>query len=180
MKKLLALILALALAAGMYAVFAEGGSDSEAAQTPAAAEETVTEETVTGETMTETASSDETEALREAWKAYREAKKAAKLEAFEEELKQLVEAGRLTREQADLLLKYANEGKLPGRYGSSGDGKGKSSSGESGKRSRGKGSSSGSGSAESNSAEGTDANSSATGKKSSGENKSGRSKKGGR
>ncbi|MBR5985970.1 MAG: hypothetical protein IK019_06120, partial [Clostridia bacterium] len=123
MKKLLALILALALAAGMYAVFAEGGSD--AAQMPPAAEETVTEET--GADKNQTAETDESAALKEAWKAYKEAKKAAKLEAFEEELRLLVEAGKLTREQADLLIKYASEGKLPGWKDRSNEMKGKSS-----------------------------------------------------
>ncbi|MBR5258412.1 MAG: hypothetical protein IKV51_05650 [Clostridia bacterium] len=176
MKKLLALILALALAAGMYAVFAEGGSDSEAAGTPAAAEETVTEET--GADKTQTAETDESAALKEAWKAYREAKKAAKLEAFEEELKLLVEAGKLTQEQADLLIRYAGEGKLPGWKDKCDEVKGKSSSG-SGKSSRGRGKpsgSSGSGSSESEKSESADAKSPGSGKKSSGGSRSGKNR----
>ncbi|MBR4429134.1 MAG: hypothetical protein IKT23_04755 [Clostridia bacterium] len=173
MKKLLALILALALAAGMYAVFAEGGSD--AAQMPPAAEETVTEET--GADKNQTAETDESAALKEAWKAYKEAKKSEKLEAFEEELKQLVEAGRLTQEQADLLIKCASEGKLPGWKDRSNEMKGKSSG--SGKTSRGRGrpsGSSGNKGSESEKSESADAKGSASGQKRSGGSRSGKNR----
>ena len=45
-------------------------------------------------------------ALQQAFDAYRAAKQSTRQEALEEELKGYVESGKLTQEQADLILKY--------------------------------------------------------------------------
>ncbi len=49
------------------------------------------------------------DALQEALKAYREARASSRLEDLEEELKSYVEAGKMTQEQADLILTYWKE-----------------------------------------------------------------------
>ncbi len=48
-------------------------------------------------------------ALMEAFDAYRAAKQSTRQEALEEELKGYVESGKLTQEQADLILNYYKE-----------------------------------------------------------------------
>ena len=54
-------------------------------------------------------SSEDSDALQEALEAYRNARSASRREALEEELKSFVEAGKLTQEQADLILAYCEE-----------------------------------------------------------------------
>lgn len=49
------------------------------------------------------------DALQDAIKAYNDAKTSSRQEALEAELKDFVESGKLTQEQADLILNYAKE-----------------------------------------------------------------------
>ena len=96
-KILIPLALVLALAASVVAL-AEN-TEAETTAPPDAAEQK----------LPEAEQSDEDAALRDALSAYNAAKKASRLAALEEELKGYVEAGKLTQDQADLILKYCSE-----------------------------------------------------------------------
>ena len=104
---LIALILALALIAGVVATAENAAPDQP--ELPAA-EELAPEQPTDGAeaqqpdaAASDTAASDT--ALQEALEAYRAAKDSARQEALEDELNGYVESGKLTREQADLILK---------------------------------------------------------------------------
>ncbi len=97
----LALILALTAGVVALAENAEPGTP-----TPPQAEQTPPETTPQETTPQDEDARDA--ALRDALSAYRAAKKASRLAALEEELKGYVEAGKLTQEQADLILEYCN------------------------------------------------------------------------
>ena len=90
----IALVLALTLVIGAVAL-AENGS----AEAPAVPE-VQTEDA---------AAADEATALQEALKALNEARSSSRQDDLEAELNAFVEAGKLTREQADLILKYYKE-----------------------------------------------------------------------
>lgn len=55
------------------------------------------------------AQSDTSTALQDAFKAYNDAKSSSRQDDIEAELKSYVEAGKLTQEQADLILNYYKE-----------------------------------------------------------------------
>ena len=107
MKKIIALVLTLALMAAAVAAVAE---DAAPAQTP----ETETAETQVTETA---AAADEAQAAAEAlsealaaWQNARaETRRQAILDNLKQELDACVTAGTLTQEQADLILKYYTE-----------------------------------------------------------------------
>ncbi len=105
---LIALVLTLALVIGAVALAenaepeipempAIGGTEAE--QTPARPEAPSTD-----------AATDST-ALQDAFRAYEEARSSAHQEELEAELKGYVESGKLTQEQADLILNWYNEQK---------------------------------------------------------------------
>ena len=112
MKKFVGIALVLALALSTAAM-AEGTTDpapaadsvtAVEAQAPAEEAQAPTEE------ATETpATEDEQKALKEAMDAYRAAKQDKAVDDLEAELKGYVEAGSLTQEQADLILKNVKE-----------------------------------------------------------------------
>ena len=94
--------LALVLTLGIVA-FAESTPDATVPEAPA---ETATTDTTVPETPTE--STDST-ALQEALNAYNQARSSTYTENLEAELKGYVESGKLTQEQADLILNYYKE-----------------------------------------------------------------------
>ena len=94
--------LALVLALGIVA-FAETTPDATVPEAPAA---TTTTDTTVPETPTE--STDST-ALQDALTAYNQARQSTYTENLEAELKGYVESGKLTQEQADLILKYVKD-----------------------------------------------------------------------
>ena len=104
MKKFVGIALVLALALSTAAM-AEGTTDPiPAAEVPAVEAQAPTEEaTETPDTK------DEQKALKEAMDAYRAAKQDKAVDDLEAELKSYVEAGSLTQEQADLILKNVKE-----------------------------------------------------------------------
>ncbi len=93
-KIMMTLALVLALAVGAVAM-----AEKAEPETPPQTEQTLPDEALP----------DQDDALRDALSAYSAAKKASRLAALEEELKGYVEAGQLTQEQADLILKYYSE-----------------------------------------------------------------------
>ena len=138
MKKFVGIALVLALALSTAAI-AEGTTEPTPAADPVLAmESAVTEEATTEEASpAEKAAPQQTEdALQDALDAYRAAKQDKAVSDLEAELNGYVEAGSLTQEQADLILKnvkeqvaamkgecpscgyqFSNGGKLRGRMG---------------------------------------------------------------
>ena len=111
MKKFVGIALVLALALSTAAM-AEGTTDPiPAAEVPAVEAQAPAEEAqAPTEEATETpAAEDEQKALKDAMDAYRAAKQDKAVDDLEAELKSYVEAGSLTQEQADLILKNVKE-----------------------------------------------------------------------
>lgn len=94
-----ALALILSLILGMAALAENAGA--EAPELPAAGDIQPAEEPADAAT--------DDAALQEAFKAYQAAKSSSREEALEAELKGYVEAGKLTQEQADLILNWYKE-----------------------------------------------------------------------
>jgi len=111
MKKFVGIALVLALALSTAAM-AEGTTDPiPAAEVPAVEAQAPAEEAQapTEEASETPATEDEQKALKEALDAYRAAKQDKAVDDLEAELKSYVEAGSLTQEQADLILKNVKE-----------------------------------------------------------------------
>ena len=101
---LIALMLTLVLVIGAVALAENAETEPE---TPAVVETQPEEAPAQPEApSTDTA---EDSALQDAFKAYNEAKTSSHQEELEAELKSYVESGKLTQEQADLILNYYNE-----------------------------------------------------------------------
>ena len=94
--------LALVLTLGIVA-FAESTPDATVPEAPA---ETATTDTTVAETP---AKSTDSTALQDALTAYNQARQSTYTENLEAELKGYVESGKLTQEQADLILKYVKD-----------------------------------------------------------------------
>ena len=94
--------LALVLTLGIVA-FAESTPDATVPEAPA---ETATTDTTVPETP---AKSTDSTALQDALTAYNQARQSTYTENLEAELKGYVESGKLTQEQADLILKYVKD-----------------------------------------------------------------------
>ena len=101
---LITLALVLAIVVGVVAI-AES-AETEAPQLPAT--EQAPAETAPEAEAPSTESTDST-ALKEALDAYNAARQSSKVEGLEAELKGYVESGKLTQEQADLILNYYKE-----------------------------------------------------------------------
>ena len=101
---LITLALVLAIVVGVVAI-AES-AETEAPQLPAT--EQAPAEAAPEAEAPATESTDST-ALKEALDAYNAARQSSKVEGLEAELKGYVESGKLTQEQADLILNYYNE-----------------------------------------------------------------------
>ena len=101
----IALALALLMGVVAFAETAEPAMDP----VPAVTEEAPAEDATAEAPADEAAQSDDETALREAMEAYRNAKQAKRLDDLAEELNGYVEAGTLTREQADLILNSVKE-----------------------------------------------------------------------
>lgn len=122
MKRSIIIALALALALGTAAIaeVADTTEDVEITAPVEEAEAAPAEEEPTGEATSEAA---EIESLSDALKAFHEARQAAHTEELKAELDEYVAAGKLTQEQADLILKYVQEwqtGKQDGQRGCKG------------------------------------------------------------
>ena len=108
----IALALALALVMGVVALAENAGNEAlrlpsvEDVQT---APEVQAPEAQQPEAQVPQADADDNAALQEALKAYDEARRSAREEDLQAELDGYVEAGKLTREQADLILNYVKE-----------------------------------------------------------------------
>lgn len=93
------MLIALALVASLVVgVVAVAENAPEAPEPPAAEAQQPAEDAATDDA-----------ALKEAIEAYRAAKQSERQEALEAELKGFVESGKLTQEQADLILNYVKE-----------------------------------------------------------------------
>ena len=101
---LITLALVLAIVVGVVAI-AES-AETEAPQLPAT--EQAPAEVAPEAEASSTESTDST-ALKEALDAYNAARQSSKVEGLEAELKGYVESGKLTQEQADLILNYYKE-----------------------------------------------------------------------
>ena len=96
----IALALALALVMGLVA-FAEPATEP----VPVITEDAATESAAT-EDASAAQNADDSAALQEAMAAYRAAKQSERVDNLTEELNGYVAAGKLTQEQADLIMKY--------------------------------------------------------------------------
>ena len=110
---LLALALVAALVVGMAAV-AENAAPEMPALEATQPDQTQPDQAQTGQpqpeqTQPEQGAQQDDAALRQAYDAYRAARQSSRQEALEDELKGYVEAGKLTQEQADLILKDSKE-----------------------------------------------------------------------
>ncbi|MBR2698120.1 MAG: hypothetical protein IKE76_05955 [Clostridia bacterium] len=107
---MLALALVAALVVGVVAVAENAAPEMpsmEAVQPdPAQPEQTQPDQTQPDQSVQQPAADTE---LQQAYDAYRAAKQSGRQEALEDELKGYVEAGKLTQEQADLILKDYKE-----------------------------------------------------------------------
>ena len=103
---MIALMLVLTLVIGVVAL-AES-TESEIPETPAV-EQTQPEQAPAEPDAPATDASADSTALQDAFKAYKEAKSSSHQEELETELKGYVESGKLTQEQADLILNYYKE-----------------------------------------------------------------------
>ena len=108
MKKLVGIALVLALALSTAAM-AEGTSDPIPATEVPAVETQVPAEEASEASATPEQTEDEHKALQDTMDAYRAAKQDEAMDDLEAELKGYVEAGSLTQEQADLILKNVKE-----------------------------------------------------------------------
>ena len=106
MKRSLIIGLALALALGTAAI-AEVADTTEDVEITAPVEEA--EAAPTEEAPAEAAPTDDATALNDALKALRDARQVAHTEELKAELDEYVVAGKLTQDQADLILKYVQE-----------------------------------------------------------------------
>lgn len=95
-KLTLALALILALAMGAIA-FAEAADDNQDVELPAESEQAADE------------AAEDTSALEDAFEAYYEARESGRMDDLQSELDEYVAAGKLTQEQADLILNYYKE-----------------------------------------------------------------------
>jgi len=109
-KYIIGIALALALVMGV-AAFAET-----AEPVPAVTEEAPAEEAATDTAAAETEKTDDNAALQEALEAWRSARESKRVVDLTEELNGYVEAGTMTREQADLILSSVKE-RLAARNG---------------------------------------------------------------
>ena len=103
-----AAILAITAAAAAFAESSEPSVVPESAETVSgtAAEDSAAEEKTD---VPETAQENDSEKLLEAMNAYRAARQTERLSNLEKELAEYVSSGSMTQEQADLILKYAQE-----------------------------------------------------------------------
>lgn len=108
MKKFVGIALVLALALSTAAM-AEGTTDPVPVAEAPAVEAQVPGEEAADETSEAPATKDEQKSLKDAMNAYRAAKQDKAVDDLEAELKGYVEAGSLTQEQADLILKNVKE-----------------------------------------------------------------------
>ena len=107
---MVALTLVLALVLGAVAL-AENAAQ-EATEAPSAPETAAPEEAAPEtEQLSDAEAQEDSAALKDALKAYKAARQSSRQEALEAELNSFVEAGKLTREQADLILEYYTEQK---------------------------------------------------------------------
>ena len=105
----IALVLALVMGVVAFAETAEPSTDP----VPAVTEEAPTEEAAPA---AEAEKTDDNTALQEALEAYRSARESKRVDDLTEELNGYVEAGTMTREQADLILSSVKE-RLAARNG---------------------------------------------------------------
>ena len=101
----IALALALVLGIAAFAETAEPATEP----VPALTEEAPVEDTATEAPAAEAETADDSAALQEALEAYRAAKESEHLDDLTEELNGYVAAGKLTQEQADLILNSMKE-----------------------------------------------------------------------
>ena len=111
---IIGIALALALVMGVVA-FAET-AEPETDPIPAVTEEAPAEEAATDTAAAETEKTDDNAALQEALEAWRSARESKRVVDLTEELNGYVEAGTMTREQADLILSSVKE-RLAARNG---------------------------------------------------------------